>query len=117
MSQFGTAAADECRRWVQQGALGHRGRNGDTLYGIQNLLRAGAENLTDKQWARFEDGDHCRRRRTSDRLHRLVVRPAAPRRPTATPNPAEGRELATKIVDHVPDLPGRPRSLRLDPHT
>jgi transposase len=30
------------------------GRKGDPLYGIRNLLRAGAEKLTDRQWARFE---------------------------------------------------------------
>ena len=52
--KLGTAAVDECRRRIQQETLGHRGRKGDPLYGIQNLLRAGAEKLTDKQWARFE---------------------------------------------------------------
>ncbi len=52
--KLGTAAVDECRRRVQQETLSHRGRKGDPLYGIQNLLRAGAEKLTDKQWARFD---------------------------------------------------------------
>ena len=52
--KLGTAAVDECRRRVQQETLGHRGRKGDPLYGIQKLLRAGAEKLTDKQWTRFE---------------------------------------------------------------
>ena len=32
---------------------GHRGRNGDPPYGIRNLLRAGAEKLTDQQWTRL----------------------------------------------------------------
>jgi transposase len=49
----GTAAVDEVRRRVQQDTLGHRGRTGDPLYGIQTILRAGAENLTDKQRARL----------------------------------------------------------------
>lgn len=44
--KLGTAAVDEARRRVQQDALGHRGRKGDPLYGVQTNLRAGAENLT-----------------------------------------------------------------------
>ncbi|WP_460802826.1 ISL3 family transposase [Microbacterium sp. GXF6406] len=51
--KLGTAAVDEVRRRVQQDTLGHRGRKGDPLYGIQTILRAGAENLTDKQRARL----------------------------------------------------------------
>lgn len=51
--KLGTAAVDEVRRRVQQDTLGHRGRKGEPLYGIQSILRAGAENLTDKQRARF----------------------------------------------------------------
>lgn len=51
--KLGTQAVDEVRRRVQQNTLGHRGKKGDPLYGIQTILRAGAENLTDKQWARL----------------------------------------------------------------
>jgi transposase len=51
--KLGTAAVDEVRRRVQQDTLGHRGRKGDPLYGIQTILRAGAENLTDKQRVRL----------------------------------------------------------------
>ena len=47
--KLGTAAMDEVRRRVQQETLSHRGRKGDPLYGIQNVLRCGAERLTDKQ--------------------------------------------------------------------
>lgn len=50
---LGTAAVDEVRRRVQQDTLGHRGRKGDPLYGIQTILRAGAENLTEKQRTRL----------------------------------------------------------------
>jgi transposase len=47
---------------VQQATTGHRGRKGDPLYGIQTILRAGAENRprkrevppTDKQRRRIE---------------------------------------------------------------
>ncbi len=51
--KLGTAAVDGVRRRVQQDTLGHRGRKGDPLYGIQTILRAGAENLTPKQQARL----------------------------------------------------------------
>ncbi len=46
-------AVDEVRRRVQQETLGHRGRSGDPLYGIRNILRCAAERLTDKQQARL----------------------------------------------------------------
>lgn len=51
--KLGTAAVDEVRRRVQQDTLGHRGRKGDPLYAIQTVLRAGAENLTEKQRSRL----------------------------------------------------------------
>lgn len=49
--KLGTANVDEVRRRVQQSTLGHRGRKGDPLYGIQTILRAGRDNLTEKQLA------------------------------------------------------------------
>src|SRR5665213_257621 len=51
--KLGAAAVDEVRRRVQQQIHGHRGRSGDPLYGIRNVLRAGEEKLTDKQKARL----------------------------------------------------------------
>ncbi|MFB9777491.1 ISL3 family transposase [Brevibacterium otitidis] len=51
--KLGTAVVDEVRRRVQQDTTGHRGRKGDPLFGIQTILRAGAENLTNKQQARL----------------------------------------------------------------
>lgn len=52
--RLASTALDQVRRRVQQDTLDHRGRSGDPLYGIRNMLRAGAEGLTDKQWTRFE---------------------------------------------------------------
>ena len=52
--KLGTQVVDEVRRRVQQTTTGHRGRKGDPLFGIQTILRAGAENLTDKQLDRLE---------------------------------------------------------------
>lgn len=51
--KLGTAVVDEVRRRVQQATTGHRGRKGDPLFGIQTILRAGVENLSDKQQARL----------------------------------------------------------------
>ncbi len=52
--KLGTQVVDEVRRRVQQDPTGHRGRKGDPLFGIQTILRAGAENLTDRQLHRLE---------------------------------------------------------------
>jgi transposase len=48
------AAVDEVRRRVQQDVHGHRGRKTDPLYRIRNILRAGAERLTERQQTRLE---------------------------------------------------------------
>ncbi len=40
--RLGGQAVDEVRRRVQQAINGHRGRKGDPLYRIRNLLRCGA---------------------------------------------------------------------------
>jgi transposase len=52
--KLATQVVDEVRRRVQQDIHGHRGRKDDPLYRIRNILRAGAENLTDRQRARLE---------------------------------------------------------------
>lgn len=46
-------ALDEVRRRVQQDTLGHRGRTGDPLYQIRNLLRASRDRLTKRQKERL----------------------------------------------------------------
>ena len=52
--KLATAAVDDTRRRVQQDIHGHRGRKNDPLYRVRNILRAGVENLTDRQKARLE---------------------------------------------------------------
>lgn len=47
--KLATQAVDEVRRRVQQATLGHRGRKGEPLFGIQTILRCSADNLSDKQ--------------------------------------------------------------------
>ncbi len=51
--KLATHAVDEVRRRVQQATLGHRGRTGDPLFGIQTILRCSADNLSDKQKQRL----------------------------------------------------------------
>jgi len=52
--KLATGVVDEVRRRVQQDIHGHRGRKNDPLYRIRNILRAGEENLTDRQRARLD---------------------------------------------------------------
>ena len=51
--KLGTQVVDDVRRRVQQETTGHRGRKGDPLYRVRNILRAGEEHLTDRQHARL----------------------------------------------------------------
>jgi transposase len=102
--KLGTAAVDECRRRIQQETLGHRGRKGDPLYGIQNLLRAGAEKLTDKQWARLEKAIAAR---PDEHLPVYLAWSCAQQLRSAYrhPNPAEGRKIAEKVLASFPTCP------------
>jgi transposase len=52
--KLATQVVDDVRRRVQQDTTGHRGRRDDPLYRVRNILRAGQENLTDRQSARLE---------------------------------------------------------------
>lgn len=52
--KLGFEAVSDVRRRVQQETLGHRGRKGDPLYGIRNILTSAPAKLTDKQWDRFQ---------------------------------------------------------------
>ena len=49
-----TGVVNDVRRRVQQDIHGHRGHRDDPLYRIRNILRAGEENLTDRQRARLQ---------------------------------------------------------------
>lgn len=102
--KLGTAALDDCRRRVQLETLGHRGRKGDPLYGIQKLLRAGAEKLTTKQWARFEKALAAR---PDEHLQVWVAWSCAQqlRRAYRHRDPVEGRKIAEKILTSFPTCP------------
>ena len=95
--KLGTAVVDEVRRRVQQATTGHRGRKGDPLLGIQTILRAGAEHLTDKQQARLT--------RDPDVLSRLatVSNPAVLRNVLLNPRLTE--PLVVRIAARRPARP------------
>ena len=100
---LGTKCVDEVRRRVQQATTGHRGRKGDPLYGIQNILRAGAENLTDKQRGRIErafaaHAEHEKVDLTWQCAQQL-------RAAYKQVDKAEGRKIAERIVASFPSCP------------
>jgi transposase len=101
--QLGTAAVDECRRRVQQETLGHRGRKNDPLYGIRTMLRAGAEKLTDRQWARFESAIAADERHLEVWLAWSCAQQL--RGAYRHPKPVEGRKIAEQVLASFPTCP------------
>ena len=96
-------AVDEVRRRVQQETLGHRGRSGDPLYGIRNVLRCAVERLTDKQQARLDAAIAADERH--DAVHVAWQCAQRVRAAYAHPDPAAGRQLAEQVVDGFPSCP------------
>lgn len=101
--KLATQAVDEVRRRVQQETRGHRGRKNDPLYRIRNILRAGQENLTDRQRTRLATAF------TADDRH-LEVEVAwrcaqQVRSAYHQPTPAAGRAIAEKIVASFTSCP------------
>ena len=112
---LGTKCVDEVRRRVQQATTGHRGRKGDPLYGIQNILRAGAENLTQKQRTRLAAAIEA------DPAHDevFVAWQCAQQLRSAyhQKDLAEGRRIAEQVVDTfhtcpIPEIARLGRTLR-----
>lgn len=101
--KLGTAAVDEVRRRVQQEVHGHRGRSGDPLYGIRNVLRAGAEKLTDKQKTRLDKAF------AADERHvevEVAWRCAQQLRSAYTAdNLTDGRKIAEQVLASFPSCP------------
>lgn len=83
--------------------LGHRGRKDDPLYKIRTILRAGAENLTGRQLARLDTAITA-----DDRHDEVWIAWQCAQRVRAVyhaDTPAEGRELAEKILVAFPTCP------------
>ncbi|WP_269779427.1 ISL3 family transposase [Propioniciclava soli] len=101
--KLGTSMVDDVRRRVQQDTQGHRGRSGDPLYGIRNVLRAGVEHLTERQHARLAAAFDA------DERHLAVeVAWQCAQRLRAVyhqETPQAGRALAIKVVDGFASCP------------
>ena len=100
---LGGHAVDEVRRRVQQEIHGHRGRAGEPLFGIRNLLRCGSERLTDKQQARLGAAIGA-----DERHDEVWVASQCAQRLRAVyhhTDPAKGRQLAEEIVASFPTCP------------
>ena len=101
--KLATSCVDDVRRRVQQDTLGHRGRTGDPLYGIRTILRAGVENLTDKQKTRLT------RAFTANEVHvevELAWQVAQDVRALFhAPTPAHGKAAAQRLIDVLPTCP------------
>jgi transposase len=98
-----TKALDQVRRRVQQEIHRHRGRKGDPLDGIRNLLRAGVEHLTDRQRARLTAALDADERHDEVTLAWLCAQQV--RAVYHAPTPAAGRALAEKIITAFPSCP------------
>ena len=96
-------ALDEVRRRVQQDTTGHRGRKGDPLYQIRNLLRASRDRLTKRQQERLREAF------TADEAH-ISVEVAyhcaqQVRDVFHQATPAQGRRLAAHLIQRLPTCP------------
>ncbi len=101
--KLGTQAVDDVRRRVQQTTTGHRGRKNDPLYRVRNILRSGAEHLTDRQWDRLEaalgaDDAHLPVSLAWQAAQKL-------RSVYHQDDRATGRAIAEQILDSFPDCP------------
>lgn len=113
--KLGTQVVDEVRRRVQQATLGHRGRKGDPLHGIATILRAGAENLTDKQLNRLTAAIEADERHVEVYVAWRCAQDL--RAAYKASDTAEGRRRAEKILDSfhtcpIPEVARLGRTLR-----
>ncbi len=101
--KLGTTAVDEVRRRVQQDIHGHRGRAGDPLYGIRNILHAGQENLTDRQRARLANAFKADARH--DEVSPSWQCSQKLRSVYHSDTTTTGRRVAQEIIDTFPSCP------------
>ena len=96
-------ALDEVRRRVQQDTTGHRGRKGDPLYQIRNLLRASRDRLTPRQQERLREAFTADEAHISVEvayLHRASARGLPPRHTRPRPTPGRTPHPAPTKVSH-----------------
>ena len=101
--KLATQVVDDVRRRVQQETTGHRGRKGDPLYRVRNVLRAGEENLTDRQRARLEAAFTARAEHVEVEVaYRCAQQVRSAYHQTSY---ATGRLVAEKVLAAMPSCP------------
>lgn len=101
--KLGGAAIDDVRRRIQQETLGHRGRKGDPLYGIRNVLRAGRERLTSRQQVRLASAFDAHPAHVAVEVAYHCVQDL--RDVFHQPTSAAGRRLAEQLIEKLPSCP------------
>lgn len=101
--KLGTAGMDEVRRRVQQEIHGHRGRSGDPLYGIRNILHCGEEKLTDRQKARLDKAWAADERHVEVEIAWRCAQQL--RAAYQAENLREGRKIAEQVLASFPTCP------------
>ena len=96
-------ALDEVRRRVQLDTTGHRGRTGDPLYQIRLLLRASHDRLTKRQQERLRAAFTAHEAHISVEVAYHCAQQV--REVFHQPTPAQGRRLATHLIEHLPTCP------------
>ncbi len=96
-------ALDEVRRRVQQDTTGHRGRKGDPLYQIRNLLRASRDRLTKRQQERLREAFTADEAHISVEVAYLLTQQV--RDVFHQDTPAQGRRLAAHLIESLPTCP------------
>ena len=96
-------ALDEVRRRVQQDTTGHRGRKGDPLYQIRNLLRASRHRLTPRQKERLREAFTADEAHISVEVAYLLTQQV--RDVFHQDTPAQGQRLAARLIESLPRCP------------
>ena len=96
-------ATGEVRRRIQQDTLGHRGRKGDPLYQIRNLLRASRHRLTPRQKERLREAFVADEAHISVKVAYLLAQQVREVFHQATPD--QGRHLAARLIQRLPACP------------
>ena len=96
-------APGEVRRRVQQDTTGHRGRKGDPLYQIRNLLRASRDRLTKRQKERLREAFVADEAHISVEVAYLLTQQV--REVFHQDTPAQGQRLAVRLIESLPACP------------
>ena len=96
-------APGEVRRRVQQDTTGHRGRKGDPLYQIRNLLRASRDRLTKRQKERLREAFVADEAHISVEVAYLLTQQV--RDVFHQDTPAQGQRLAARLIERLPACP------------